>query len=98
MPYRIWSTVSFPTHLFFRYHLPLKRVYDYLEVKNWFSVLVHVSMRKAVLQLSTELEFLKSLWGLGTEEELGYRAGEFRGPKTFKNTSSVVYKDHEYLI
>jgi hypothetical protein len=24
---------------------------------------------------STELEFLKSLWGLGTEEELGYRTG-----------------------
>jgi hypothetical protein len=23
----------------------------------------------------TELEFLKSLWGLGTEEELGYRTG-----------------------
>jgi hypothetical protein len=25
--------------------------------------------------LRTELEFLKSLWGLGTEEELGYRTG-----------------------
>jgi hypothetical protein len=24
---------------------------------------------------NTELEFLKSLWGLGTEEEKGYRTG-----------------------
>jgi hypothetical protein len=52
---------------------------------------------------STELEFLKSLWGLGTEEEEGYRTGPpgyigwrnlFLGidsgaPYTFKNTGSV---------
>ncbi len=25
--------------------------------------------------MGTELEFLKSLWGLGTEEEEGYRTG-----------------------
>ncbi len=50
----------------------------------------------------TELEFLKSLWGLGTEEEEGYRTGppgyigwrnSFLGidsgaPYTFKNTGS----------
>jgi hypothetical protein len=50
-----------------------------------------------------ELEFLKSLWGLGTEEEEGYRTGPpgyicwrnlFLGidsgvPYTFKNTGSV---------
>jgi hypothetical protein len=52
--------------------------------------------------LSPELEFLKSLWGLGTEEEEGYRTGppgcigwrnSFLGidsgaPYTFKNTGS----------
>jgi hypothetical protein len=52
---------------------------------------------------SSELEFLKRLWGLGTEEEEGYRTGppgyidrrnSFLGidsgaPYTFKNTSSV---------
>jgi hypothetical protein len=53
--------------------------------------------------INTELEFLKSLWGLGTEEEEGYRTGppgyigrrnSFLGidsgaPYTFKNTGSV---------
>jgi hypothetical protein len=52
--------------------------------------------------IDTELEFLKRLWGLGTEEEEGYRTGppgyigwwnSFLGidsgaPYTFKNTSS----------
>ncbi len=56
-----------------------------------------------VRYISTELEFLKSLWGLGTEEEEGYCTGppgyigwrnSFLGidsgaPYTFKNTSSV---------
>ncbi len=51
----------------------------------------------------TELEFLKSLWGLGTEEEWGFRtvppgyigwANSFLGinsgaPYTFKSTGSV---------
>ncbi len=51
---------------------------------------------------NTELEFLKSLWGLGSEEEEGYRTGppgyigwrnSFLGidsgaPHTFKNTGS----------
>ncbi len=51
----------------------------------------------------SELEFLKSLWGLGVEEEEGYRTGppgyigwrnSFLGidsgaPYTFKNTGSV---------
>ncbi len=51
----------------------------------------------------SELEFLKSLWGLGTEEEEGYRTGppgykgwrnSFLGidsgaPYMFKNTGSV---------
>ena len=51
----------------------------------------------------SELEFLKSLWGLGTEEEEGYRTGppgyigwrnSFLGidsgaPYTFKNTGSA---------
>jgi hypothetical protein len=50
----------------------------------------------------SELEFLKSLWGLGTEEEEGFRTGppgyigwrnSFLGidsgaPYTFKNTGS----------
>ncbi len=54
------------------------------------------------LKIHTELEFLKSLWGLGTEEEEGYRTGppgyigwrnSFPGidsgaPYTFKNTGS----------
>jgi hypothetical protein len=52
-----------------------------------------------------ELEFLKSLWGIGTEEEEGYRTGppgyigwrnSFLGidsgaPYTFKNTGSGSY-------
>ncbi len=56
-----------------------------------------------MFSLNTELEFLKSLWGLGTEEEVGYRTGppgyigwwnSFLGidsgaPYTFKNTGSV---------
>jgi hypothetical protein len=29
----------------------------------------------SILQRRPELEFLKSLWGLGTEEEEGYRTG-----------------------
>ncbi len=51
----------------------------------------------------TELEFFKSLWGLGTEEEEGYRTGppgyigwwnsflriDSGAPYTFKNTGSV---------
>ncbi len=52
-------------------------------------------------QRSPELEFLKSLWGLGTKEEEGYRTGlpgwrnSFLGidsgaPYTFKNTGSVL--------
>jgi hypothetical protein len=50
----------------------------------------------------TELKFLKSLWGLGTEEEEGYRTGppgyigwrnsylgiDSGAPYTFKNTGS----------
>ncbi len=56
----------------------------------------------AFLILDPELEFLKSLWGLGTEEEEGYRTGppgyigwrnSFFGidsgaQYTFKNTDS----------
>jgi hypothetical protein len=56
-----------------------------------------------VTALYSELEFLKSLWGLGTEEEEGYRTGppgyigwrnSFLGidpgaPYTFKNKSSL---------
>ena len=55
------------------------------------------------LHYKPELEFLKSLWGLGTEEEEGYRTGppgyigwrnSFLGIDsgalyTFKNTGSV---------
>jgi hypothetical protein len=51
----------------------------------------------------TGADFLKSLWGLGTEEEEGYRTGppgyigwrnsllgiDSRAPYTFKNTGSV---------
>ncbi len=59
-----------------------------------------------------ELEFSKSLWGLGTEEEEGYRTGppgylgwrnSFLGidsgaPYTFKNTGSgVLYKGGKKL-
>jgi hypothetical protein len=53
--------------------------------------------------MKTELEFLKSLWGLGTEEEEGYCTGppgyigwrnsflgiDFGAPYTFKNTGSA---------
>ncbi len=43
----------------------------------------------------TELKFLKSLWGLGTEEEEGYRTGppgiDSEAPYTFKNTGSEIY-------
>jgi hypothetical protein len=56
----------------------------------------------SIYSVGTELEFLKSLWGLGTEEEEGYRTGppdyiglrnSFLGinsgaPYTFKNTGS----------
>jgi hypothetical protein len=56
--------------------------------------------------LEPELEFLKSLWGLGTEEEESYRTGppgyigwrnSFLGidsgaPYTFKNTGSGLLK------
>ncbi len=52
----------------------------------------------------TELEFLKSLWGLGTKEEEGYRTGppgykswqnsflgiDYGAPYTFKNTCSMI--------
>ncbi len=58
----------------------------------------------------TELEFLKSLWGLGTEEEEGYRTGppgyigwrnSFLGtdsgaPYTFKNTGSGLFSVFPY--
>jgi hypothetical protein len=61
---------------------------------------------------STELEFLKRLWGLGTGEEEGYRTGppgyigwrnSFLGidsgaPYTFKNTSSVEVSNSLYCI
>jgi hypothetical protein len=57
---------------------------------------------------SPELEFLKSLWGLGTEEEYGFRTGppgyigwrnSFLGinseaPYTFKSTGSVLSINH----
>jgi hypothetical protein len=53
---------------------------------------------------TTELEFLKSLWGLGSEEEEGYRTGppgyigwrnsflgiDSEAPYTFKNTGSAL--------
>jgi hypothetical protein len=34
-----------------------------------------VNTHKKCFYVCTELEFLKSLWGLGTEEEEGYRTG-----------------------
>ncbi len=54
---------------------------------------------------SPELEFLNSLWGLGTEQEQGYRTGppdyiswrnsflviDSWAPQTFKNTGSAMY-------
>jgi hypothetical protein len=36
---------------------------------------VPLPLRSPLSQLLPELEFLKSLWGLGTEEEEGYRTG-----------------------
>jgi hypothetical protein len=59
-----------------------------------------------------ELEFLKSLWGLGTEEEEGYRTGPPRyigwrnsflgidsgAPYTFKNTGSDFYVNNFLFI
>jgi hypothetical protein len=61
------------------------------------------SIGSTVQYRCSELEFLKSQWGLGTEEEEGYRTGppgyigwrnSFLGidsgaPYTFKNTGSV---------
>jgi hypothetical protein len=55
--------------------------------------------------MQPELKFLKSLWGLGTEEEEGYRTGwrnSFLGidsgaPYTFKNTGSEFYKERTVL-
>jgi hypothetical protein len=61
-----------------------------------------VQMSWVILEQCSELEFLKSLWGLGTEEEEGYRTGppgyigwrnsflgiDSRAPYTFKNTGS----------
>jgi hypothetical protein len=61
------------------------------------------SIPLCVEEFCPELEFLKSLWGLGTEEEEGYRTGppgyigwrnsflgiDFGAPYTFKNTGSV---------
>jgi hypothetical protein len=60
----------------------------------------------------TELEFLKSLWGLGTGEEEGYRTGppgyigwrnSFLGidsgaPYTFKNTGSGQHHGGEEFM
>ena len=37
---------------------------------------------------STELEFLKSLWGLGTEEEEGYRTGNIGWRNSFLGIDS----------
>jgi hypothetical protein len=34
-----------------------------------------ISGKKPMQLLASELEFLKRLWGLGTEEEEGYRTG-----------------------
>jgi hypothetical protein len=62
------------------------------------------SLSKYLSPKIPELEFLKRLWGLGTEEEEGYRTGEpgyigwrnsYLGidsgaPYTFKNTSSEL--------
>jgi hypothetical protein len=59
-------------------------------------------LRKRLTNTGSELEFLKSLWGLGNEEEEGYRTGppgyivwrnSFLGidsgaPYTYKNTGS----------
>ncbi len=43
------------------------------DVKN--AVIVTIRGPKICCTYSTELEFLKSLWGLGTEEEQGFRTG-----------------------
>ncbi len=38
MPYRIWFIASFPTPLFFRYHLPLKCLFELKEsVRNRYT-------------------------------------------------------------
>jgi hypothetical protein len=66
----------------------------------------------ANLSPETELEFLKSLWGLGTEEEEGYRTGppgyigwrnSFLGidsgaPYTFKNTGSGFLHSISFVV
>jgi hypothetical protein len=67
------------------------------------------SIREKVKK-ATELEFLKSLWGLETEEEEGYRTGppgyigwrnsflriDSGAPYTFKNTGSVHKMGQKY--
>ncbi len=47
--------------------------------KAWSSIIIKYSLtgtrgQTAIMEQS-ELEFLKSQWGLGTEEEEGYRTG-----------------------
>jgi hypothetical protein len=62
------------------------------------------------MNLTTELEFLNSLWGLGTGEEEGYRTGtpgyigwrnsflgiDSEAPNTFKNTGSDLLDSHPH--
>ncbi len=69
----------------------ISRVFVAVRVQEWIAP-----------QKFPELEFLKRLWGLGTEEEKGYRTGppgyigwrnsfigiDYGAPYTFKNTSS----------
>jgi hypothetical protein len=70
------------------------------------SVVPQITLCRMMLESNPELEFLKSLWGLGTEEEEGYRTGppgyigwrnSFLGidsgaPYTFKNTGSGLLR------
>jgi hypothetical protein len=75
---------------------PVRQPYSY-SVPRLFKKFQH-----RITDQEPELEFLKSLWGLGTQEEEGYRTGpagyiglrnSFLGihsgaPYTFKNTGS----------
>ncbi len=66
--------------------------------------MLHASLEVLQTGLNHRTGILKSLWGLGTEEEEGYRTGppgyigcrnsflgiDFGAPYTFKNTGSGV--------
>ncbi len=72
------------------------------------TIIIQYNAKKFVFLNIPELEILKSLWGLGTEKEEGYRTGppgyigwrnsflriDSGAPYTFKNTGSGLLLDN----